>query len=73
MLQNEYMTPSNQPPKFKIGDVVLMMDPDQPFLGFQRQRVVEVIEREDGYHYVTEQIHEDERESFFNGPSLAHG
>lgn len=40
-------------PKFQVGEDVLMIDPDLPYLGFQTRRVLEVIEKDDGYYYVT--------------------
>lgn len=47
------MNDQNKVPKFSVGEDVLMIDPDLPYLGFQTRRVIEVIEKDDGFYYVT--------------------
>lgn len=47
-------------PKFQVGEDVLMIDPDLPYLGFQSRRILEVIEKEDGFYYVTVPLLDDQ-------------
>jgi hypothetical protein len=40
-------------PKYAVGDEVLTVSPDLPHLNFQATRIQDVIQKEDGFYYMT--------------------
>jgi len=47
------MSNSNNQPLLSIGDEVLTVVPHLPHLNFQATKILDVIEKEDGFYYMT--------------------